>query len=259
MKNYLNQDIKNTLVLTKEKKNQFLTNYNISKSIKTLFLNKGMLCNEPQVLKQNSLYSFHLPIFYRTKTLLRYRKKIKLSKNYQKNTPFQNYTNRLLKSKNLQIFTKFFCLNRLIDKKFIRQDYDFLKQYKNLLFVRNYNLWLDLIKTTNLLSLKKINVESYLYLLSSLFRYLNKRKHNRFILFISNLFEHILKIYPSHVKGLKLIISGRLQSKPRSSIVKIEKGTLNLTSKKSNLLSSQMHVYTLYGAFGLKLYINYQK
>lgn len=259
MKNYLNQNAKNSLVLTKEKKNQFLINYNLQKSIKSLFLNKGLLCNEPIVLKQSGLYSFCLPVFYRTKILLKYRKKFKLYRTYEKNTVFQNYIKRILENKNLQIFMQFFCLNRVIDKKYIRQDYEFYKPYKNLLFVRNYNLWLDLIKTTNLLTLKVIGVESYLYLLSLLFRHLNKRKHNRFILFVSNLFEHILKVYPDKVKGLKLVISGRLQSKPRSSIVKIEKGTLNLTSKKSNLLLSQMHVYTLYGAFGLKLYINYQK
>lgn len=150
------------------------------------------------------------------------------------------------------------CLNRLNNKAYLAADYVFYKKYKNMLFSRNYNLWLDMLKITNLFVKKFIDPKSFLTLLSHLFKYLNKRKHNKFIYFVTSLFDYLTKTYPTHVLGLQLTISGRLLSKPRSSIINIESGTLHLTSASADLKSSQMHVYTLYGAFGLKLYVNYK-
>ena len=99
----------------------------------------------------------------------------------------------------------------------------------------------------------------FLNLLGILFRHLNKRRHGKFKQFVGNLFDHIVTNYSKEIKGLKLVLSGRISAKPRSSIAKIERGTLNLTCKSANVHSSQIHVYTIYGAFGLKLYVNYQK
>lgn len=256
--NYLSRYSNNAL--TTSKKSHFLQNYKLSSNGGYLFFNKGLLFNEPEVLKQGSNFVINLATFYRTKILLKYRKKLKhintqgsnlaKSLNILKNTAF---------FKSNQILVNFVCLNRLIDKSSIKNDYVFYKQYKNLLFVRNYNLWLDFVKTTNLVIRELLDAKSLLLLFGSLFKYLNKRKHNRFIFFVSNLFDYLVKNYSSQIKGIKLVISGRLLSKPRSSIAKIERGTLNLTSKDARIVSNQMHVYTLYGAFGLKLYINYQK
>ncbi|HND45620.1 MAG TPA: hypothetical protein PLC61_04400 [Chitinophagales bacterium] len=247
-------------VLNESKKNVFLQNYKLTLNGSSLFSNKGLLFNEPQILKQGDSFIVNLAAFYRTKLLLKYRKKLKL-RNSIKNSPFRLSSiirNTFFFNSN-QILVNLTCLNRLIDKTSVKNDYSFYKSYKNLLFVRNYNLWLDFVKTTNLVIRGVLDIKALLLLFGSLFKYLNKRKHNRFIFFVSNLFDYLVKTYPDRIKGIKLVISGRLLSKPRSSIAKIERGTLNLTSKNANIVSNQMHVYTLYGAFGLKLYINYQK
>ncbi len=253
---YLNSYSNNQLI--EKKKNLFLQNYKLSLNASHLFFNKGLLFNEPEVLKQGNKYTINLVGFYRTKILLKYRKKIKQlnSKSFSKDLEIFKNTSFFQSN---QILVNFLCLNRLTDKVSIKNDYFFYKPYKNLLFVRNYNLWLDFVKTTNLVVRKLLDAKAMLLLFGSLFKYLNKRKHNRFIFFVSNLFDYLVKNYPDQIKGIKLVVSGRLLSKPRSSIAKIERGTLNLTSKDACVVSNQMHVYTLYGAFGLKLYINYQK
>ncbi len=256
--NYMNTQ--SSSILTEARKNEFLQNYKLSLNGAYLFSNKGLLFNEPQISKKGDSFIVNVAAFYRTKLLLKYRKKLK-SCNVQKNSALTNLD--IVKNTSFfnsnQIIINLICLNRFMDKNSVKNDYSFYKSYKNLLFVRNYNLWLDFVKTTNLVIRKALDVKALLLLFGSLFKYLNKRKHNRFIFFVSNLFDYLVKTYPDHIKGIKLVISGRLLSKPRSSIAKIERGTLNLTSKDACILSSQMHVYTLYGAFGLKLYINYQK
>ncbi len=265
-----NQNLKNKTIssyksndLITAKKNEFLQNYKLSTNGGYLFFNKGLLFNEPEILKQGNTFMLNLSTFYRTKILLKYRKKLKsLGSTVSENNDFLKMSSVIKNNsffKSNQILINFTCLNRLIDKSAVKSDYVFYKAYKNLLFVRNYNLWLDFVKTTNLVVKGLLDVKALLLLFGSLFKYLNKRKHNRFIFFVSNLFDYIVKTYPNQIKGIKLVISGRLLSKPRSSIAKIERGTLNLTSKDACISSSQMHVYTLYGAFGLKLYINYQK
>jgi len=262
-----NQKIKNSglnanfhSVLTELKKSEFLQNYKLALNGGYLFFTKGLLFNEPQILKRGNNFIINLVAFYRTKILLKYRKKLKSQRSLKfSSLKFLNVLNNISFFKTNQVIINLVCLNRLIDKGLVKSDYVFYKPYKNMLFVRNYNLWLDFVKATNLVVTKRLDVKALLQLFGALFKYLNKRKHNRFVFFVSNLFDYLVRTYSSQIKGIKLIISGRLLSKPRSSVVKIERGTLNLTSKDASIMSSQMHVYTLYGAFGLKLYINYQK
>ena len=46
--------------------------------------------------------------------------------------------------------------------------------------------------------------------------------------------------------------------KTRASTVKIAKGSLVLNTVNAGCINDKMHVYTLYGAFGFKLWINYK-
>lgn len=246
-------------ILSSSKKNEFLQNYKLSTNGHSLFFRKGLLFNDAEFLKRGDKYLLNLETFYRTKTLINFRNKLKQKRtkiiNLKKSSltkpkPFLNSNN---------FFINIVCLNRLINKSSLSLDYAFYKKYKQVLFGRNYNLWLDFIKCTDLVVRKLLDVKVFLSLIGLLFKYLNKKKHKRFLQFISNLFDHLIKTNPNQIKGLKLIISGRLLAKARSSVAKIERGTVNITCMDADLISSQMHVYTLYGAFGLKLYLNYKK
>lgn len=244
----------------KSKKSQFLLNHALFLNGSYLFSNKGLLFNEPQLLKQDGTFLLNLQAFYRTSSLLNFRAKLTSKPSLKlRSTKISNFFKNTAFFKEKKVSLNLICLNRFVDRTAVKADYAFYKPYKNLLFLRSYNLWLDFIKVTNLVINQFLDAKSFLFLLSSLFKYLNKRKHSKFIFFVSNLFDFLITTYPDKIKGLKLVITGRLLSKPRSSTVKIERGTLNLTSSDACVASNQMHVYTLYGAFGLKLHINYQQ
>ena len=49
-----------------------------------------------------------------------------------------------------------------------------------------------------------------------------------------------------------------MMGKTRASTVKIEKGALSLTTINADCIENKLHVYTLYGAFGFKIWINYK-
>lgn len=243
----------NSLHITKNNKKTYLTNYKLFEIIKQHLLKKGFFFEDnPYIVKQKNLYTFKLGLFYRTKLLIRYRKMF-----VKKNTDIFN-KHLFIKNKKTNILMNIKCLNRNLNKDMIRTHYSFFKFHKNMFFERNNNLWLDFIKTLDLIINKQLSIETLLYLIASIFKYLNKRKHSRFKLFIFQIFKHIIKVYPDKIIGLRLSINGRLQAKPRASSVKIQSGKLELTKCSNLLKKSQTHVYTPYGAFGIKLYINYK-
>ena len=116
----------------------------------------------------------------------------------------------------------------------------------------------DFVKILNLIESSLIQPKVLLYVLGLIFKTLHKRKHARFFRFIKEVLKKIIERRSSLVKGIKFIISGRLKGKPRSSISKFHIGRLTLNETNTKILNSQIHTYTLYGAFGMKLWINYK-
>jgi len=102
----------------------------------------------------------------------------------------------------------------------------------------------------------KISSDTFLYFLGNIFKHLSKRKHTQFLLFISFLFNLIVKNSSSvnKIKGMKFVISGRIQAKMRSSCSKIIVGSVPLQTIISNISYSRISVETLYGVFGFKMW-----
>jgi hypothetical protein len=174
------------------------------------------------------------------------------------------FTNKSIKKSKISFkllknqYFKIRVLNRFLKKKQLVNWYRLHKKWKISLFPRSESLFFDFIKTLNLVETKKIEVHNLLYLLGLVFKTLHKRKHSRFMYFIAEIFtESVVKAMNS-IEGVKFLISGRLKGKSRASIIKFQKGRLNLNEIKSNVSYSQLHVYTLYGAFGMKLWMNYK-
>ncbi len=186
---YLNQYSGNSL--SRSTKKQFLHNYLLSLNGSSLLFNKGLLLNEPEFIHLNQRIVLNLTAFYRTKLLLFYRKRFV---SHEKKFKFQPKFLTLFKNhkffKENEVLINITCLNRNLNSSALRTDYSFYKHYKNGLFVRNYNLWLDFIKVTNLVVSKLLDAKALLLLFGALFKYLNKRKHSKFILFVSCLFDH---------------------------------------------------------------------
>jgi hypothetical protein len=58
-----------------------------------------------------------------------------------------------------------------------------------------------------------------------------------------------------YINGLKLIVNGKIKGKLRSSFSSVKSGSVPIQTINKNIDFAQIHVYTLYGAFGLKLWV----
>lgn len=158
-------------------------------------------------------------------------------------------------------FFKIKTLNLLIDRTYKKNAfllvYQTIKGYKNILFLRKYTLYVDFIKITSLLLDLKINCNVYLYFLAQIFKSITKKKHSKFVFFINQLFFNIIyKNSQSKIKGIKFEIRGKLKGKTRKSATKVMLGKIQNSSFSSNIHFSKIHVYTIYGAFGFKIWLN---
>jgi ribosomal protein S3 len=124
-------------------------------------------------------------------------------------------------------------------------------------FNRRHNLFIDFIKISALLIVNDINIKVFSKALEQIFKILQKRSHNRFISFLKKYFLILINSKGSKIKGIKMIINGKLGGKPRSSTKKILVGSLPLKTVDTNTVFTKNHVYTPYGAYGFKLWIRY--
>lgn len=220
---------------------------------------RKLLSNNLNILNRyNKIYKC-FDIFYGTQKLSRYKKIFLFFKK-----KLQNKKDKIYRNKKLKVFTwvntysKIKVLNRYLKKSSLVSFYKNSRKWKFVLFPRTEALFYDFIKILNLVENCLIQPKVLLYVLGLIFKTLHKRKHARFIRFTKEIFKNIIERKSNLVKGIKFIISGRLKGKPRSSISKFQIGRLNLNETNAKILNSQLHIYTLYGAFGMKLWINYR-
>lgn len=126
-----------------------------------------------------------------------------------------------------------------------------------MLFSRRFNLYFDFLKMTSLLIAKKININSYNIVLGTIFKFLTKKSHSKFFIFIKKL--AYLLISSSTIEGIKINISGKLKGKLRAKPFKMAIGKISTQTIASDLGFSKVHIHTLYGCFGLKTWIKYKQ
>lgn len=105
---------------------------------------------------------------------------------------------------------------------------------------------------------KKVNVDTFLYMLGSILSLLPKRRHSTYFTFLKQLFTRIIHDDTSKVKGIKFLVKGKIKGKPRSNTEKIIKGNISNQTISNNVTYHKLHVYTIYGAFGLKMWAHYK-
>jgi hypothetical protein len=245
----------------------FITRYwnsffKLSGLINRLFLIKGVSVLKSYLGLDNNLIFFDFIIFYNHFKLILYKKKfinkqtfliknIKsidffslLIKNYLKKFMYNSY------------ILKFKVLNSFIEKKILKSLYKKLKIFVSNIFNRRFNFFIDFLKMT-VLFLKNcyVNLNNYIFIIGKIFKSLSKRLHTKFISFIKNLFTLLTSFNKSSVKGLKFILSGRFRAKERASSKIVQIGHIPIQSFNKNIDFSSLHVYTLYGVFGIKIWI----
>lgn len=144
-------------------------------------------------------------------------------------------------------------LNCDINKKLLTIFFNKLRRFSGILFERRFNLFIDFIKVSVLFNMNKISSKTFLFLIGRIFRTLPKRKHNIFLIFLKTTFQ--ILINKKSILGIRLLINGRLNGKPRSNSASILMGFTPIQSLSKNIEYSKLNVYTLNGAFGFKLWV----
>lgn len=251
-----------TLSLISLNEKEFCFYYSVQEILKNIFEKKGVV-----VL----YYSFNtcalsdfldIDVYYRTKNLSVYRKKLKAC---DKNAILFNNDinlNILLNKydkKRKYLYLKITNYNKKVSQKKVSLLYVNYKKFFKALFSRRFNLFIDFIKITTLfLRFDRPNF-AFLESLCQIFRILTKKHHSRYILFLKYVFNDIINHFDDKVlliKGLKLILSGKIKGKTRSSIINVVSGSVPINTISSDISFYKMHCYTMYGAFGFKLWVN---
>ena len=157
------------------------------------------------------------------------------------------------------IFLSIINLNKYYDKLLFKSFYEEFKEYHTALFPRRFNFFIDFLKITTLFRKLKIDLNFYLSVIGDIFKILPKRRHNYFLSFIQKFLKKLIDEDSrfndkNALRGLKFMLSGRITAKPRAKFKYFQLGKIPLQSIDSNVDFSKIHVFTIYGVFGLKLW-----
>ena len=245
--------------------------YIILNYLNTLFI-KSDVCLINSIVQNNSNKCFvQLVLFFRTRKILKIKKKYIKSKNRTRS--FLNFIFKFFSLNNLSnlVIISFKILNQDLKKKnslnknLLIEFFKMFKRYSKLLFPRRLNFFLDFIKLSVLLFTNTIKVNFFNKILAETFSILQKKRHSFFLQFIkfifSTLINHrlekqlLLKTFSSII-GIKLIISGKIKGKPRSSSECLILGNIPIQTLSSNIQYVRNESHTVYGVFGFRLWLN---
>jgi hypothetical protein len=243
---------------------EFLYSFSFLKFLNFLFLKKKLFLTSSFFFFFENKIFLTCFLFFRVAKLLRFKKlkkkklKLKLFNNFFKiKNIFQNL--RFLKN-NLIIFT-FINLNIYLkkQKKKINKIFKLFKKLGLLIFPRRFNFFLDFIQLSVLFLENKITIKFFISIICEIFRILQKKMHSKFFIFINKYFQFLVsnpfkkKIY--NLLGIKFCINGKLKGKTRSNSYTFTAGTVPIQSIKACIDYSKAHAFTIYGVFGIKLWV----
>lgn len=260
------QDTKKPLNLQVQNPRLFLKGFVFLENFERLLAKKNILIDNKELNFESNKLFFSASLFFSSNKTLFYRRK-----------GFSNIENKTFDSitlKNL-VFNQFrdldnnlmsirlINLNSKIDKSSLNVFYKNFKRFVGVLFSRRFNLFIDFLKINSLFLHSQVSTKIYVHLLGQIFRILPKSKHGRFLVFLKLLFKNLLLASKDFnnkglksILGVKLIISGKIKGKPRSSTTCIQVGSVPSQSLSKDVSFSKIHVYTLYGAFGFKIWVH---
>lgn len=261
----LRQKNKNLSLLNNEKEPvKFLFGLNFLKSLEQLLKRKNTLLVEKTLNFDNNQSYVNLTLFFKTAKLLNYKKKIsKKRKLFSLRTPIAQFLSKefsLVKSNFISLRLK--VINRKVNKRLTRFFYHKLKRFSGSLFSRRFNFFADFLKATSLFCEDLLSIKAYISFFGQIFRVLQKRTHSRFLLFLKTLFNLIVlssrvkKLSKkSNVQGLKYVLNGKLKGKTRASSACDQFGCVPISTIVRNISFDKLHIYTLYGVFGLRAWV----
>jgi ribosomal protein S3 len=85
-----------------------------------------------------------------------------------------------------------------------------------------------------------------------------RKSQARFLVFVSNLLLHIYDHNSVGIKGIRVAIKGRINGVPRSKTWETGQGKMSLQRIDADIDYSYFPSDTVYGTFGIKVWINYE-
>jgi len=165
-----------------------------------------------------------------------------------------------------KVVLKTFVINKELkqERNKLKQLYLKFREYKNKLFSRRFNLYVDFIKLTCLIQQKKITASTLLSTLGTIFKILPKRLHNSYFRFLKSLIQEVLleqkeQIKTTKIIGVRLLINGKLRGKLRASSLTINQGRIGAQNLSNSMEFAKVHVNTMYGCFGFQLWVTYEQ
>jgi hypothetical protein len=239
---------------------EFLCGYAYLKIIEKFFTKKNILITASELNFTHSRLNLNLTLFFRTAKLTHYRNKITSHFGCLKKLGIKNFCTvtklfvpiKLMKKKNL-ILMKLKIINNFINFFLLKRFFHKTARFVNILFARKFSLFIDFLKISVLLSKNQISPKTYLYVLSEIFKVLPKNKHSRFFFFLKQFFQILIQGF-NKIKGIKLLISGKLLGKTRASNKCINCGSVPVQSICKKIEFEKAHVFTLYGVYGFKIW-----
>ena len=228
------------------------------RSLKFLFKLKRIEISKISVSNSHNKIQAHFHVYFCTQRLIRF-KKIKSVYAYQKKIYISNLFKKILKLLKVSILEiKITNVNKLIDKNLVRKIFPIYKKYVNNLFDKKFYMCIDITKITALFLINEIDNNTFLSNLAKVFSTIHKKNHLRFFKLISTVFNFLITSHQSNSKilGLKLLVSGKLRGKTMASKQIINYGSMPIQTLNKNICFERIHVYTMYGVFGFKLWIH---
>lgn len=245
---------------------EFLYGYSFLKLLETFFKSyKVFLVKFILNFVENKIF-INFILFFNIVKILKIKRKLSVSNFEEKRAPLCHFIPNILSSiilkqlkllnKNLIIF-QYTSLNFYLKKKInlITLLFKKFKRYSDTLFPRRFRFFLDFIKLSLLFSSGNIHSLFYIKILTEIFRILQKQRHMLFFKFIKLFFVSLMELKDSNLKGFKFSISGNLKGKRRSSDHFISFGLFPLRSFNQQIEFAKSHAFTIFGVFGLKLWV----
>ena len=268
------ENLNSTSLSTKE----FIDSYEFLNTLKRSLDKKGIIITFSTLNTNANTSYLTLNTFFKTHKLMKYRKRKKnyfkqlsIKKKNDKNKDLKKEKKKLLTIKRnviTSLFSKMIkhkilvlnitLLNIHLEKKWLIEFYSEFKKYKNVLFARRFNLFMDFLKLTSLLFMKKINTITFLTILGTIFKILPKKLHGKYFSFLKVLLKFLFTHKKTIFQGIKFVIAGKLKGKLRSSSLQYIFGKVPDQTISTEIDYSKVHVHTMYGCFGLKIWVHYK-
>lgn len=259
----------NTLRQTKQiqvyyKKNskEFLLAYIYKNLLEKLFKKNKIFLTKCNVFSNHNKLYCDMYLFFQHRSFIKMKKRIKKKK--KKNALFSLNINGLVSIFKCNLFIlKYYNLNTKIESynRFIKEFLFWkVKRFSYTLFPRRFSFFKDFLKLSILFFIGSLDNNYYLRLLGEIFRILQKRRHSKYLIFITYylklLFTKFKKLNTSStILGLKFVINGKLKGKTRSNCFKLNIGSLPNQTIMLNIHFTKIPIYTIYGVFGFKLWV----